>query len=105
MTLQETVQTIAERLLSRLPAEQVWLFGSQARGEATADSDLDFLAVVEDSELSRPQRSREAHTLVADIRASKDIIVLTRREWQRQENVVNTIPYLARKEGVPFHSQ
>ncbi len=99
MTVEEATQAIANRLLRELPAEEVWLFGSQARGDAGPDSDLDLLAVVEESEIPSYQRAREAHAIVADIRFPKDIIVLTRKEWLRQEHVVNTLPYVAKKEG------
>ena len=100
MTIRATAEAIAERLLDELPAEEVWLFGSQARGDAGPDSDLDLLAIVEKSDIPGYQRSREAHALVREIRFPKDIVVLTRAEWARQEHVVNTLPYIAKKEGV-----
>lgn len=92
--------TIANRLVRLYPAEEAWLYGSQARGDAGLDSDWDLLAVVNDSDLPGYQRARMAHEIVADIRGPKDIVVMTRAERKRQENVVNTLPYLARKEGV-----
>jgi predicted nucleotidyltransferase len=99
MTTMELAKTVAERIGVRLPAEEVWLFGSQARGDAGSDSDMDFLVVVNESDRPGHQRSREAHSIVSEIRASKDIVVLTRNQWSRQENVVNTLPYIAKKEG------
>jgi len=99
MTVQETTEALADRLLRELPAEEVWLFGSQARNEATPDSDMDFLVLIQESPLSGYQRSRQARELVADLPFSKDIVVLTRNEWRKQEQVVNTLPYLAKKEG------
>jgi predicted nucleotidyltransferase len=42
MTLQEAL----ERLVAALEPEEVWLFGSWARGEARPDSDVDLLVVV-----------------------------------------------------------
>jgi predicted nucleotidyltransferase len=36
------------RILDVLHPEQVWLFGSRARGEARADSDWDFMAILFD---------------------------------------------------------
>lgn len=42
MTLREAV----ERLVAALAPEEVWLFGSWARGEAGPDSDVDLLVVV-----------------------------------------------------------
>lgn len=91
--------TMADRLVRFYPAEEVWLFGSQARGDAESHSDWDLLAVVENSDLPGYQRSRLAHEIVADVCVPKDIVVVTREEWRRQENVVNTLPYVARKEG------
>ncbi|MFY0535498.1 nucleotidyltransferase domain-containing protein [Nannocystis pusilla] len=38
-----------ERLVARWRPSQVWLFGSRARGEATAESDWDLLVVVPDA--------------------------------------------------------
>lgn len=100
MTIQKSAQVIAERLIRELPAEEVWLFGSQARGDAGADSDINLLAIVKESDFPGHQRSRVAHTLVREIHFPKDIVVLTRAEWARQEHVVNTLPYIAKKEGV-----
>lgn len=37
-----------QRLVTALNPDRIYLFGSQARGEATADSDYDFLVVVRD---------------------------------------------------------
>jgi len=42
MTLREAV----EHLVAELAPEEVWLFGSWARGEARWDSDVDLLVVV-----------------------------------------------------------
>ncbi len=105
MTAREAIAEIASRLIRALPAEEVWLFGSYARDEAHPDSDLDFLAVMNDSSLSALQRSRLAHAAVEDIRFAKDIVVLTQREWRDQEHVVNTLPHIARREGIRVASR
>lgn len=52
MSYEQLLRVFRQRLLEALPAQiqQIILFGSQARGEATPDSDLDLLIVVrEDS--------------------------------------------------------
>ncbi len=91
----EKARAIANRLTHELPAREVWLFGSQARGDSGPDSDLDLLVVIHESDLPGYRRSRAAHSIVSDIRGPKDIVVMTRHEWRRQEHVVNTLPYLA----------
>ena len=90
---------VAERIGVNLPAEEVWLFGSHARGDARDDSDLDFVVIVPESSRPNYQRSREAHFLVRETRIAKDIVVLTREQWAQQEDVVNTIPFATKREG------
>lgn len=101
----DIAESVAKCIGSGLPAEEVWLFGSQARGDASPDSDMDFLVVVGESDRPSHHRSREAHSLVSEFRVPKDIVVLTRKQWSRQENVVNTLPYLAKKEGRLLYRQ
>lgn len=90
---------VAVRLLEGMQADEVWLFGSRARGDAEAGSDLDLLVVVPDSGEARHDRSRRARLLVADVPESMDVAVVTRDEWRRQVGVVNTLPYVASHEG------
>ncbi|HEY5895156.1 MAG TPA: nucleotidyltransferase domain-containing protein [Chthoniobacterales bacterium] len=100
MTPREAAQAMAERLLRDLPAEEVWLFGSQARGDATPDSDVDVLAIVPDSTESRYRRAVTAHGLLADVHFPKDIIVLTRREWEKELKVPSSLSSTVMREGV-----
>ena len=90
---------VGVRLLEGLQAEEVWLFGSRARGDADASSDIDLLVVVPDSSEALHDRSRRARLMVADVPQSMDVAVFTRDEWRRQVHVVNTLPYVASHEG------
>ena len=49
------ISEFAAAIRRRMPARQIWLFGSMARGEATADSDVDLLVVLPDDHgIERP---------------------------------------------------
>lgn len=100
MSSLEYANLISEKLRVGMQAEEVWLFGSHARGEATPDSDIDFLAVVSSSDLSRYRRAVHARRLVRDIHCPKDIIVLTKKEWDRELRVPSSLSSTVKREGV-----
>lgn len=91
---------IAERLKHGLKAEQVFLFGSYARGDANSDSDLDIAVIVSAATESRYRRSVTARCLVEDIRFPKDIVVLTRQEWEAEQGVVCSLANTIIREGI-----
>jgi len=97
---QETV--IAEtvrRLKKSLAAERIYLFGSHARDEANEDSDFDFLVVVRDSPLPRYKREQQAFRALCGIGVSKDVLVFTREEFERELAVVSSLPATVVREG------
>jgi len=47
------------RLVDVLHPEQIWVFGSHARGAATEDSDVDLLVVVSTSDLPAHRRDKQ----------------------------------------------
>lgn len=100
MNIPNAAYTISSRLVRDFGAEAVWLFGSQARGEASADSDFDFLVVVPNSTVSRYERAVEARRLVEDVAVPKDIIVLTRSEWELDLGVVCSLNSTVFREGI-----
>jgi predicted nucleotidyltransferase len=51
------LRTLLVRIEERYQPEQVWLFGSRARGDAEPGSDWDLLVVVPDSTADRCKRS------------------------------------------------
>ena len=90
---------VAQRILNGMLADEVWVFGSRARGDFRVDSDLDLLVLIPDSNEARHVSSRRARGIVADIFRPMDICVLMRNEWQKQVRIANTLPFLAQKEG------
>jgi len=61
MQYERFLQVFRQRLLDALPTEisRIILFGSQARGDATPDSDLDLLILVRDKTSSTVERVRQ----------------------------------------------
>ena len=69
---------------------QVWLFGSLARGEQRAVSDIDLVAVFDDLDYRNRWRVEAELTMVASAAAGRpvDVMVTDRPEWRTQQRRV-----------------
>ena len=74
------------------------LFGSHARGEPTADSDVDFLVIepVVGDRLKEWERLRRA---LKDFPAPVDIVVVDERRAERRAKVPGTMIHHALRDG------
>jgi len=90
---------IVRRLVEGLKPEAVYLFGSAARGEMGPDSDYDLVVVVRNSDLPGYKRDQKAFRLLCGVGASKDVIVLTRAEFERKLAVPCSLPATVMREG------
>jgi predicted nucleotidyltransferase len=94
----DQIEEWGRRIGEKLGAERVVLFGSYARGAASADSDIDLLVVAKTT-LAPQERYGAVRRLVADCPAAFDIIVETPEEFERGRRVVNHIAYFTDKYG------
>jgi predicted nucleotidyltransferase len=75
---------IVRRIRATAEPEKIILFGSQARGENTANSDLDLFIII-NSDLPRYKRAVPFYQALAGLGKAKDIVVYTPAEvaeWQ-----------------------
>ena len=100
MMIDPVTRQMATRLKRGIHAERVWLFGSQARGNAGPDSDIDMLAVIPHSSVSRYQRAIAARRELADFHVPMDIVVLTRDEWETQMRAPSSLASTVAREGI-----
>lgn len=101
MTLVHTdiLEEVVKRLVEGLHPEQIYLFGSQARDQADAASDIDVLVVVSDADMPRHQREARSYELLWGITKPVDVIVLTRGEFERGRQVKTSLPARVETEG------
>jgi predicted nucleotidyltransferase len=90
---------MVRRLVAAFQPERIYLYGSRARGEATADSDYDVMMVVRESNLPRFRRDQVAFRALCGVGASKEIVVLTRDEFQAKLSVLCSLPATVAREG------
>lgn len=98
------IDTIVQRLVSALSPERIYLFGSQARGDAGPDSDYDFLVVVRTSTLPRYRRDQAAFEALLGVGVAKDVLVLTHDEFERQRTVICSLPATVEREGMLLYA-
>jgi predicted nucleotidyltransferase len=88
--------------------EAIILFGSRARGDARAGSDVDLLVI--EKEAFSPQRSRrrEVARLQMALRGlpfAKDILFYSREEFERWRHSPNHLAGRAEREGRVLHGR
>ena len=93
------VGEIVRRLVRAYQPERVYLFGSSARGDAGADSDLDIMVVVNDNAPPELQRSRRAYEVLRGTGVAADILVWPRSAFDARLVLKSSLPSTIVREG------
>ncbi len=98
ITIERKIRRIAKVIASRFKPERIILFGSQARGTSSYNSDVDLLVVMP-FKGSRLDKIVEIGVALHDIRIPKDIFVTTPEEFEWRKEIAGTIERPAATEG------
>lgn len=98
MMTADVISIMVDRIVEQFQPIRIFLFGSQARGDATESSDIDLLVIMNDVQ-NRHHTAIAIRRLLKDMPISKDIIVSTPDEIETLRNVVGTVAYAALREG------
>ncbi len=77
------VERVVERVVANHDPEEIYAFGSYAKGTLHEDSDLDLLVIVE-TELPPPLRGLDTYTLLAEMPFAIDLLFVTPAELAAQ---------------------
>jgi predicted nucleotidyltransferase len=98
-----TINRAVELLRQAAPGSTIIVFGSCARGQITADSDLDVL-VVEPTVTSPHEEMVRLSDVLRPLRISVDVLVASKETFDYWADTPNTIYYEAAREGRVFHA-
>ena len=100
MTRDEAIAEITRRLVDYYRPERIYLFGSAARDDDGADSDLDFLVVVPDDVSVEKMRPGAARKAVRGTGFAKDIVTWRSTDFKtRAAWVKSSLPATVVREG------
>ena len=94
----EFISIMTERIVQGFDPLQIILFGSQARGDADPQSDIDLLVVFAELRDKRKTALDIMRTL-SDLPAAKDILVSTPEELECHRTRIGSVLRYAQREG------
>lgn len=92
------VQTMVDKIVASAEPNKILLFGSEAKGTAGPDSDVDLMVIMHVKGSKRDTRIK-LRNLLHGIGCPKDIVVVTPEEAEKLKDIQGTIVRLALKEG------
>ncbi|MBU4355086.1 MAG: nucleotidyltransferase domain-containing protein [Proteobacteria bacterium] len=96
---------LVRRLVEAYQPERIFLFGSKARGETGPDSDYDLLVLVGDEAPPERRRSRKAYQALRGTRTAADVLVWSRKEFERRLHVTASLPATINREGILLYAR
>ena len=92
------IQQMVTRIVRKFQPEMVILFGSQARGDAGPDSDVDLLVVM-DFEGRKLDKIVEIGMVLGSPSTAKDVLVSRPKDFAWRKEIVGTMENTAATEG------
>jgi predicted nucleotidyltransferase len=99
------LRLLLDRIVATWRPEQVWLFGSRARGEAQAHSDWDLFAVVPDDVPEEELGPLASWRLRKESRTRADILPCHASAFREDRETPNTMPYEIAREGILLYER
>lgn len=103
-TVKTQIDRMVKRIVKKFRPEKIILFGSQARGDAGPDSDVDLLVVM-DFQGSKLDKMVELRGTLHGIAVPVDILITRPEDFAWRKDVVGTIEWPAVREGKVLYAR
>jgi predicted nucleotidyltransferase len=95
---------LVARIVEVLHPVQVWLFGSRARGEARADSDWDFMAILPDDAPEQDLDFPSVWQRLRDLQLKRvEVFTMTRSDFEEWNRSLGTLAEIVASTGIVVH--
>jgi predicted nucleotidyltransferase len=95
------IQPLVDLIIESWEPEQIWLFGSRAKGSPREDSDWDLLVITpNESNQTEDLREKEAWGFRRKTRINADILFCSAHEFEIYSSVPNTLTFEVAQTGV-----
>ncbi len=101
----EPVRGLLERIIATWSPEQIWLFGSRARGEARTGSDWDLFVVVPDQIPDAAIGPVPSWRLGKESGTRADVLPCHASEFSDDRETLNTLAHSVVREGVLLYER
>lgn len=99
------VKVLLQRIIDHYAPEEVWLFGSRARGDARPKSDWDLIVLLRDESDESELDPLTAWDLQRSSGVYADVIPCRISEFRDARDHVNTLAYIVAREGVRLYAR
>jgi len=98
-------QELLHSVVAYFHPRRIILFGSQARGDAGADSDIDLLVILDDDTPADKLTLKAGFESRRGYRRATDVIPCRESVFQRKRDITGTLSYAASHEGVVVYER
>lgn len=98
-------RVLLRRIVDTYHPEEVWLFGSRARGEAHAESDWDLMELLADDRPGADLDPVRAWELQLGSGAYADMVLCHVTDFRNARDWVNTLAYDVARDGVRVYAR
>jgi predicted nucleotidyltransferase len=95
---------IVERLVLAFHPHRIFVFGSQARGEAGPESDLDLLVVVPRATEPAHRLAQAAYHTLPVHSLPIEILVMSKDEFESRSRAASSLPATVLREGATLYA-
>ncbi|MCL2249985.1 MAG: nucleotidyltransferase domain-containing protein [Oscillospiraceae bacterium] len=99
----DEINGIVDIILGSVPAQEIYIFGSQANGTARDDSDYDFYVVIPDDGLHAIEATWKITSAMRNRTRNIDMLIGTRTKFDKYKNTTGFIESEVIKTGVKLY--